>query len=122
VQLEIEPDDGDVVNREASAEDDADEDDTDEDDADKDDADEDDVNNDDADNDDTEGDNANKDDAAEGKLEVVHKLLTFNPFSNVYPVSSLFWLKNLTTLLSFTSIYTIGRSFSVPQTSIINLE
>jgi hypothetical protein len=112
VQLEIEPDDTDADDGE-----DVDEDDVDEDVADKDDTDDDET-----DEEGSDREDVDEEDIAEGKLEAIHELPTFNPFSNVYPISSLFWLKNLTTLLLFTSIHVVGWSFSVPQVSTFNLE
>lgn len=116
MQLEIEPDDAVAVDGEASDEDDADEEDSDEDDANEEEA-----NEDDTDNEGSNAEDVNGDDA-EGSLEAIHELPTFNPFSNVHPVSSPFWLKNSTTPLSFTSIHATGRSFSVPQASTFNVE
>lgn len=111
MQLEIKSDDAVAVDGEASDEDDADEEDSDEDDANEDDT-------------DNEGSNAEdvNGDGAEGSLEAIHELPTFNPFSNVHPVWSPFWLKNSTTPLSFTSIHATGRSLSVPQASTFNVE
>ncbi|CAI7603116.1 unnamed protein product [Penicillium crustosum] len=126
VQLEIEPDDAVAADGEASDEDDAGGEDSDEDDANEDDANEDDANEDDANEDDTDNEGSNAEDVngddAEGSLEATHELPTFNPFSNVHPVSSPFWLKNSTTPSSFTSIHATGRSFSVPQASTFNVE
>ncbi|KAJ9491405.1 hypothetical protein VN97_g1859 [Penicillium thymicola] len=116
VQLEIKSDDAVAVDGEASDEDDADEEDSD-----KDDANEEDANENDTDNEGSNAEDVNGD-GAEGSLEAIHELPTFNPFSNVHPVWSPFWLKNSTTPLSFTSIHATGRSLSVPQASTFNVE
>lgn len=46
------------------------------------------ANEDDTDEEGLNGENVDEDDAAEGKLEAIHELPTFNLFSNVPPVSS----------------------------------
>ena len=80
VQLGIEPDDSDADDGEDTEEDEAGEDDAGEDDAGEDDADDDDANE----------DASKGEDVAEGNLEAIQELPTFNPFSNVHPVSSPF--------------------------------